>query len=185
MSILFSLRTTIGKCGKCFKPASPAQVAARQQKRDSVVAKLKQHLKPHQIPPKEVLREIVTHGYNSKIWTEESLTCVECGGCNFVCDTCHCFLLSDERFGSVNEKVRLWDACLFANFARVAGGANPMKYRPQRLRNRYLKKFDFFPQNINLAACCGCGRCVDVCPGKIDIRRILKRLNDEKSLSAS
>jgi NAD-dependent dihydropyrimidine dehydrogenase PreA subunit len=172
-----------GKCGKCLKPATPAQVSARQQKRDAVAEKLKQHLKPHQIPPKEALQEIVTRGYNSKVWPEEALTCVECGGCNFMCDTCHCFLLSDEKFGSVNEKVRLWDACLYANFARVAGGANPLKYRPQRLRNRYLKKFDFFPQNLGLAACCGCGRCIDVCPGKIDIRRVLKRLNDEKSLS--
>jgi len=101
-----------------------------------------------------------------------------------MCDTCHCFLLSDDRFGTINEKIRVWDACLYQNYAKVAGGANPNKYRYQRLRYRYTKKFDFFPDNLGLSACCGCGRCIDVCPGKIDIRYILKRLSDEKSLSA-
>jgi sulfhydrogenase subunit beta (sulfur reductase) len=47
------------------------------------------------------------------------------------------------------------------------------------LRNRYLKKFDFFVDNIGSQACCGCGRCVDVCPGKIDIRHILQSFNEE------
>jgi ferredoxin len=168
----------------CFIAASSAQVSARAQKRASVVEKLGQHLAPHKIPQKEILQEIVKKGHNSGVWSEQALTCVECGGCNLMCDTCHCFLLADERFGNVNEKVRLWDACLYQNFARVAGGANPNKYRHQRLRFRYTKKFDFFPDNLGLVGCCGCGRCIDVCPGKIDIRYILKRLYDEKSVSA-
>jgi len=27
-----------------------------------------------------------------------------------------------------------------------------------------------------MPACCGCGRCIEVCPGKIDIREVLKDL---------
>lgn len=173
----------IKKSNDCFIPATSVQISARNQKRNTVVEKLTQHLKHHQIPKASLLQEIVKKGYNSGIWSDEVLRCVECGGCNFMCDTCHCFLLSEERFGNVNEKIRLWDACLYPNFAKVAGGANPLKYRYQRLRNRYLKKFDFFPDNLGIAACCGCGRCIDVCPAKIDIRYILKKLNDEKSLS--
>ncbi|MBI4982929.1 MAG: 4Fe-4S dicluster domain-containing protein [Candidatus Omnitrophica bacterium] len=53
-----------------------------------------------------------------------------------------------------------------------------------RLRNRYLKKFDFFIDNLGEQGCCGCGRCIDVCPGKIDIRYILRKLYEEKYISA-
>jgi ferredoxin len=59
-----------------------------------------------------------------------------------------------------------------------------MKRRFQRLRNRYIKKFSFFPDNINLNACTGCGRCVEACPAKIDIRRILKNLGVEAAHAA-
>lgn len=173
----------IKKSNQYFTSATSAQISARAQKRNTVVEKLSRHLNPHKIPRKEDLQEIVSRGHNSSVWPEEALRCVECGGCNLMCDTCHCFLLFDDRFGNVNEKVRLWDACLYQNFAKVAGGANPNKYRYQRLRFRYFKKFDFFPSNLGLNACCGCGRCIDVCPGKIDIRYILKRLSDEKSVS--
>lgn len=169
----------IKKSNRYFTSATAVQISARNEKRNRVIEKLRQHLKPHSLPPQDVLQEIVKSGYNSAVWSEEALRCVECGGCNFMCDTCHCFLLSDERFGNINEKIRLWDACLYQNFAKVAGGANPNKYRYQRLRYRYFKKFDFFPENLGLSACCGCGRCIDVCPGKIDIRHILKRLYDE------
>jgi ferredoxin len=103
-------------------------------------------------------------------------TCVECGGCNFICDTCHCFLLSDKGDAKENKKLRTWDSCQYANYARVAGGANPLKLRAQRLRFRFTKKFDFFVDNLGMPACCGCGRCIEVCPGKIDIREVLKDL---------
>jgi ferredoxin len=108
-------------------------------------------------------------------------TCVECGGCNLICDTCHCFLLADRppqpgQSDATAQKIRVWDSCLYANYARVAGGANPLKHRAQRLRNRFAKKFDFFVDVLKMPACCGCGRCIEVCPGKIDIREVLKSL---------
>lgn len=164
-------------------PATTAQVSGRAVKRDSVVHRIEEHLAHHRIPGKEVLQEIVTYGYNSPVWQEQMHTCVECGGCVLMCDTCHCFLLADEKDGENARRIRIWDGCLYNNFARVAGGANPLKMRYMRLRNRYLKKFDFFVSNLGFQACCGCGRCIDVCPGKIDIRFILRRLYEEKHLS--
>jgi Fe-S oxidoreductase len=111
-------------------------------------------------------------------------TCVECNGCVFMCDTCHCFLLSDDSLSGNARRLRLWDGCLLKNFTKVAGGANPLRLRYMRLRNRYLKKFDFFISNLGYQACCGCGRCIEVCPGKIDIRRILRKLHEEKYIPA-
>jgi len=176
----------IASLPKVFVPAGLAQISGRSVKRESLISRLDEHLKPHQIPAKETLREITLAGYNSAVWQEEMRTCVECNGCVFACDTCHCFLLADQPAEAGGfERLRLWDGCLLKNFSRVAGGANPLRLRYMRLRNRYLKKFDFFTANTGMPGCCGCGRCIEVCPGKIDIRRILKRLSDEKYLPAS
>jgi sulfhydrogenase subunit beta (sulfur reductase) len=165
-------------------PASFGQLSGRSVKRESVVKRLEEHLGPHKIPKKETLQEIVMSGYNSQIWQEQMRTCVECGGCVAMCDTCHCFLLTDESNADNAKRLRVWDGCLFKNFTKVAGGANPLRLRYMRLRNRYLKKFDFFIDNLGYQACCGCGRCIDVCPGRIDIRYILRKLHEEKYLPA-
>jgi len=164
--------------------ATVGQLSGRQAKRESVIRRMEAHLSCHKIPKKEVLQEIVLSGYNSQVWQEQMLTCVECAGCIFICDTCHCFLLFDLKTQDSAEKLRVWDGCLLRNFMKVAGGANPLRLRYMRLRNRYMKKFDFFKETIGFQACCGCGRCIEVCPGKIDIRYILRRLYEEKYLPA-
>ena len=166
-------------------PATFGQISGRSVKRETVIARIEEHLKPHKIPKKETLKDIVTGGFNSPVWQEQMKTCVECAGCIFICDTCHCFLLADETQAENSRKLRVWDGCLLKNFTRVAGGANPLRMRYMRLRNRYMKKFDFFVDNIGYQACCGCGRCIDVCPGKIDIRYILRKLYDEKYIPAN
>ncbi len=163
-----------------FVKATAGQLSGRQAKRDLVVKRMEEHLSKHQIPKKEALQEIVLAGYNSTVWQEQMQTCVECGGCIFMCDTCHCFLLSDEKSETGVSRMRVWDGCLLKNFTKVAGGANPLKMRYMRLRNRFMKKFDFFVSNIGFQACCGCGRCIDVCPGRIDIRFILRRLYESR-----
>lgn len=167
----------LGGYQEYFSPAKDTLVAGRLAKRDNLVERLKKHLLPQNIPEKERLQALVKQGYGLATWGEFMLTCVECGGCNLICDTCHCFLLADKKEGNLNQKLRLWDSCLYANYARVAGGANPLKTRTQRLRNRFMKKFDFFVDNLGVPACCGCGRCIEVCPGKIDIREVLKDLD--------
>jgi len=166
----------IDNCQEFFVLAKETQSAARKVKRDNLVDRLKRHLLPQNLVTKDSVQKLVKDGYNLDTWKEFMLTCVECGGCNFICDTCHCFLLADKKEEHQNQKVRVWDACLYANYARVAGGANPLKMRAQRLRFRYTKKFDFFVDNLGMPACCGCGRCIEVCPGKIDIREVLKDL---------
>jgi len=159
-----------------FTPAKDVQIAGRLAKRESLIDRLKRHLLPQNLVRKMSVQKLVRDGYSLDTWQQFMQTCVECGGCNFICDTCHCFLLSDKKESQQNKKIRLWDACLYANYARVAGGVNPLKLRAQRLRFRYTKKFDFFVDNLGFPACCGCGRCIEVCPGKIDIREVLKDL---------
>ena len=125
---------------------------------------------------------VVKNSSQSTIWDNESEKCVECGACTFTCPTCHCFLLSasgKNYFG----KHRNWDSCLYYGFARVAGGANPRSKLRDRLRNRFVKKFVFFPEVIDRIGCTGCGRCIDACLGKIDIRKVLEEISSEKSVS--
>lgn len=161
-------------------PATLAQLSGRSSKRESVTRRLDDYLKQYEIPKKDTLQDIVLSGYNSTVWHDEIRTCVECNGCVFICDTCHCFLLTDDPSSGNARRLRLWDGCLFKNFTKVAGGGNALKMRYMRLRNRFLKKFDFFISNLGVQACCGCGRCIDVCPGKIDIRRILRKLHETR-----
>lgn len=172
----------IQKYSRYFSLAKESQISFCKKKRQNFIEKLNNHLKPQNLVSKDKVQRLVRLGYDLDTWKDFSLTCVECGGCNLICDTCHCFLLADRRSNSLNEKIRIWDSCQYANFARVAGGANPLKTRSKRLRNRFMKKFDFFVDNLGIPACCGCGRCIEVCPGKIDIREVLKDLANKVSL---
>lgn len=159
--------------------ATSSQLTKRKQKREKIISEMEETLVNLHPGPVEAFQQVVKKGYNSDKWKEFSVPCVECGGCNFICDTCHCFLLADEKYKQINARLKLWDSCLYANFAKVAGGANPLDTRSKRLRNRFMKKFDFFPDNLGKYACCGCGRCIEVCPAKIDIREVLKTLYNE------
>jgi len=171
-------RELLEQTGEFLKDVGEDQLAERDDARKQIVDRLQKHLEPQNLPSHDQLQELVKGGMDKDTWSRFAETCVECGACNFVCDTCHCFLLSDRKTDSKNEKIRLWDSCQYANFATVAGGATPLGSRSERLRNRFLKKFDFFVENMDEPACCGCGRCIEACPGEIDIRDVLKDLKD-------
>ena len=162
-----------------FKAAGSRDLDIRDRNRQTVSAEIKGFIDKRGTPDTAQIRGTVKKNYNlTQLWEDSASTCVECGACNLVCPTCHCFLLYDQKAkaGEKVERVRIWDACLYKTFARVAGGANPRKHLYERLRNRFDKKFDFFPQVLNYFACTGCGRCIEACPGDIDIREVLKGL---------
>ena len=127
---------------------------------------------------KKSYQKIVKKNYDSPLWEEETEDCVECGLCTNICPTCHCYLLYDEKEKRVFNRMRMWDSCQYRGFARVAGGANPRPRLAERLRHRYLHKLDYFKETTGLYMCTGCGRCVEGCLGKIDMREVLKKLDD-------
>ncbi len=165
-----------------FAKASRADIDKRQYNRDRVSAQIKDFINKRGTKNTSQIKDAVMKNYNlTALWQDFASTCVECGACNLACPTCHCFLLFDERSKeNFKKRYRVWDACLYRTFARVAGGANPRKHLYERLRNRFEKKFDFFPKALNYFACTGCGRCIDACPGNIDLREVLKGLVDGK-----
>ena len=168
----------INKYSSLFEGTNQTMASQRQQNRKQVVRAVEKNIKQNAIPSEEQYKGMIERNFESKIWREEARTCVECGACNTVCPTCHCFLLYDQNDQARMERLRIWDSCMIKDFARVAGGANPRPHLWMRLRNRFEKKFDFFPKTADIYACTGCGRCISACPGKIDIRKVLKRLVD-------
>ncbi len=113
---------------------------------------------------------------DKKVMNDARKDCVECFACLHACPTCYCFLLSDYKRGKDVERVRTWDACYYAAYARVGGGANPRSKLNERFWNRFQCKFNYFHQYEGMYACSGCGRCFRGCSGKIDIREILWNL---------
>jgi len=112
-----------------------------------------------------------------KIWKTESEKCVQCGGCNFICPSCYCFLIREaSKSHSEQYRDKVWDVCHFTGYSCAAGGANPRRYKYQRFRNRYQCKFVYRYENFGFYACTGCGRCIEVCPAKIDIRKVIRNL---------
>jgi NAD-dependent dihydropyrimidine dehydrogenase PreA subunit len=159
-----------------FTEASKEQLASRDEQRKRVTADVKKNVKANAIPDQDRLEGAVEKNYGAPLWQEEAAECVECGACNMICPTCHCFLMYDQGDEKRMARLRVWDSCMVKDFARVAGGANPRPDLWKRLRNRFEKKFDFFPKISGIYACTGCGRCITACPAKIDIRKVLKRL---------
>ena len=159
---------------RLFQDASQAQKRDRDNLRKKVSSGVKTNCKEKGTPDAGSIKGSVKKSYESDLWKEHASTCIECGGCNLVCPTCHCFFLSDQKGDTGFAKYRTWDGCLYKSFARVAGDANPRKYISERLRNRFDKKFEFFPSVLGVNACTGCGRCIETCPGDIDIREVLK-----------
>lgn len=157
---------------KVSQKATANQLKMAEVNRENLKDKVKTQINNQNYNIISSPQKTVMDNFGSTVWKEAAETCVECGGCNFVCPTCHCFILSDHD----KERYRQWDACQYKGFAAVAGGANARKKLYERLRNRYVKKFDFFQKNINLNGCTGCGRCISACIGKIDMREVLKKL---------
>lgn len=160
-----------------FKNPSSHAADIRQMNRDRVSAQVQGFIDNRGTPNTAQVKGVVKKNYNlTEFWQNMASTCVECGACNLACPTCHCFLLFDEKNQSGAKRFKGWDACLYGTFARVAGNHNPRRHLYERLRNRFDKKFEFFPEVLSYFACTGCGRCIEACPGDIDIREVLKGL---------
>jgi ferredoxin len=166
----------LDRCSSLFEQAEQSLITQKEKQRAKVVKEIEKNIQDNDIPRHNLFKGIIEDSYESGVWQDEAETCVECGGCTIICPACHCFLLYDQKDKQNMERLRVWDSCMLKNYARVAGGANPRPKLWMRLRNRFEKKFDFFPKVAGVYACTGCGRCVAACPAKIDIRKVLKKL---------
>ncbi|MBS3886534.1 MAG: 4Fe-4S dicluster domain-containing protein [Dethiobacter sp.] len=120
------------------------------------------------------IKERLAGMFAADYWERLYKRCIGCGTCTFLCPTCHCFDLQEYAAGNCGERIRCWDACMFADFTQMAGGHNPRPSQKERVRQRFMHKLNYFPQQHGDYACVGCGRCVRKCPVNLDILEVIR-----------
>lgn len=126
----------------------------------------------------EGVAEFLPSLFESELWDDVSNTCLTCGTCTYVCPTCHCFDISQERRADEGNRFRCWDSCMFTDYTLMAGNHNPRSNKSQRVRQRFMHKLCYFEQRYGSPLCVGCGRCLIDCPAAVDITRIVDRVNE-------
>lgn len=108
-----------------------------------------------------------------ELWIAQSLRCLGCGACAFVCPTCACFDIQDEGTREGGARLRCWDSCGFSLFTLHASGHNPRERQSQRWRQRVMHKFSYQPERLGVLGCVGCGRCSRACPVDMNLAQHL------------
>lgn len=117
----------------------------------------------------EDIRKKLEKFFESELWSEQSLRCIGCGACAYVCPTCACFDIQDEAHGKSGSRVRCWDSCGFSQFTLHTSGHNPGNVQSLRWRQRIMHKLSYMPDRLSVYGCTGCGRCSRACPVDMNI----------------
>lgn len=152
-----------------FSDASEAQLAQMQQMIASARAGMDETLQRNPNWRQE---------WDEKLFGEFAERCLGCGVCSFNCPTCHCFDMQDNVTGNSGIRYRAWDTCQFEKFTLMGQGHNPRPTRTDRTRQRVFHKFDYSIERYEMLGCVGCGRCVSLCPVNIDMRVVLKQMQE-------
>jgi formate hydrogenlyase subunit 6/NADH:ubiquinone oxidoreductase subunit I len=125
----------------------------------------------------EVTKKL-SKAFEHPFWIENSLRCLGCGACAYVCPTCACFDIQDETKGKNGRRYRSWDSCGFSLFTLHTSGHNPRQVQSQRWRQRIMHKFSYMPDRNGTLGCVGCGRCSSGCPVDMNIAEQLESLQN-------
>ena len=122
--------------------------------------------------------EILGTIFEADYWKKVSMRCLGCGTCTYVCPTCYCFDIQDEKGLLKGRRARMWDSCMYPEYTMHTSGHNPRPARMNRIRNRVYHKFKYYHDNFDVNLCIGCGRCVEKCPVNIDIIEIVSDVKE-------
>lgn len=147
----------------------------RQLTRDAVVSQNREY------ETGTPFTQLVAEGFESAAWNKYVGRCREDAACLAICPTCHCFVLYDQRQDDSNERIRVWDFCYWRSYTRCGGGHTARATGNDRFKNKYVKKFEFYPTKFDMIACTGCGRCIEACLAQIDMRQVLRDLEESRS----
>lgn len=164
--------------GVTMAPATDAQIAERDENRERTRTAIVEQNRRYET--KRPFIELVATGFDSSAWTKYVGRCREDAACLAICPTCHCFVLFDQSKGDSNERIRVWDFCYLRGYTRCGGGHTARATGNDRFKNKYVKKFQFYPTKYDMIACTGCGRCIEACLAKIDMRQVLHELEESR-----
>ncbi len=112
--------------------------------------------------------------FPQEIYERVAERCIYCGGCLYVCPTCTCFNVFDEKKEEAGRRRRNWDACVFEGYTKEASGHNPRHEKWVRTSRRYEHKLKYDYITTGMSGCVGCGRCLAACPVNIGISQIIE-----------
>jgi sulfhydrogenase subunit beta (sulfur reductase) len=125
-----------------------------------------------------VRQKILAGSVPDSFWEEVASRCFQCGGCVYQCPVCSCFNVTDwkDAEGGKGVRLKIWDACMFKGFTKMAGGVWPTEKVAARTKRWYFHKLLHWPEQSGKFGCVGCGRCTITCPGKIDMATVANKL---------
>jgi sulfhydrogenase subunit beta (sulfur reductase) len=124
---------------------------------------------------KEV-NEKLQGAFESEGFEDVSRNCIGCNTCAFICPTCHCFKISDEKVKDSGVRYKSYDSCNNGYFTLMAGGHNPRPVKYRRWRQRAMHKFVYYKERFGVNLCVGCGKCAISCPVNISIFDVVKQV---------
>lgn len=122
------------------------------------------------------VNEKLSQIFDTPAFENVSASCVSCNTCAFVCPTCHCFKISDEKIRDSGVRYKSYDSCNNGYFTLMAGGHNPRPVKYRRWRQRALHKFVYYKERFGENLCVGCGKCTVSCPVNISIFEVVNGL---------
>jgi sulfhydrogenase subunit beta (sulfur reductase) len=153
----------VSAAAELFEPATDEKI---------IVTEVRQKFSHEQVTSK------LATAFEHPFWVENSLRCIGCGACAYVCPTCACFDIQDETSGKNGKRYRSWDSCGFGLFTLHTSGHNPRSVQSQRWRQRIMHKFSYMPERNESLGCVGCGRCSSGCPVDMNIAEQLEALQN-------
>ena len=160
-----------------LEPASAQNISQINMRREKLERQLDE--KNSAFKTRESYRNIVEQNPHSQSWEKHGSTCVSCAACTYICPTCFCFQIYDKSAGNGKyERFMAFDSCQYPRFSFMAGGLNPRGRHVEQFKHRYNHKFFHYHWRYGVYACTGCGRCIENCMGKIDMRMTLKDIEN-------